>query len=238
MDGGTQPGAGRRGRRVGAGLPGLARHAVPARVDGEPARACVEWPGTRENVTVAGDTPAPGTGDIPAAVGAASELVTVLAEDGRPVGVAPRAEVRRRRLLHAATAVAVRRGDGRIYVHRRTPTKDIYPGAYDCWAGGVLTHGERPEIGAVRELAEELGIRGAVLRPLTVVRWADDRAQAVYHVFETTWDGPIIHQPEEVAWGDWWTLPMLAEQLARPDFPFVPDGRYLLEVTGLLPPLG
>ncbi|MBX6370829.1 MAG: NUDIX domain-containing protein [Acidothermus sp.] len=175
-----------------------------------------------ENGTVTSD---PGT-----------ELVDVLDSCGLAVRVAPRSEVRRLRLLHAATAVAVRRSDGCLYVHRRTETKDIYPGAYDCWAGGVIASGETPLEGARRELAEELGVRGVPLRPLGVVRWSDSRAHAIYHVFETVWDGPIVPQVTEIAWGDWWTPATLAERLAAPDFVFVPDGRHLLAVTGLLQP--
>jgi hypothetical protein len=39
-------------------------------------------------------------------------------------------------LLHAATAVVVRDGAGRVYVHRRTPIKDVYPGRRDFASGG------------------------------------------------------------------------------------------------------
>lgn len=165
----------------------------------------------------------------------ADELVTVLDDAGRPSGVATRADVRREKLYHGATAILVRRSDGRIYVHRRTTTKDIYPGVYDCWAGGVLAAGETADAGALRELAEELGIRGATLLPVLTTEWSDDLVRAMYHVYAVTWDGPIVHQVEEVAWGDWWSPQLLAARLADPDFPFVPDGRRLIELAGVLP---
>lgn len=164
----------------------------------------------------------------------ADELVTILDEAGRPCGVATRADVRRDRLFHGATAILVRRSDGHIYVHRRTTTKDIYPGIFDCWAGGVLAAGETPEAGATREVAEELGIRDVSLVPLLTTEWSDDLVRAIYHVFALTWDGPITHQIEEVAWGEWWSPQMLADRLADPDFPFVPDGRRLIELAGVL----
>jgi hypothetical protein len=53
-----------------------------------------------------------------------------------------------------------------------------------------------------------------------------------------TWDGGIVHQEDEVAWGAWWSLETLAERLADPDFAFVPDGRHLLELSNLLPKFG
>ncbi len=160
----------------------------------------------------------------------ASELVTVLDDDGHPVAVATRSQVRAKNLLHAATAVLVRRRDGAIYVHRRTDTKDIYPGAHDCWAGGVLSAGEATDDGARRELAEELGISGVEIEPLFVTRWNDAQARAIYHVYAAQWDGDIVHQRSEVAWGAWWTPGELRESLADPSFAFVPDGRQLLEI--------
>jgi 8-oxo-dGTP pyrophosphatase MutT (NUDIX family) len=164
----------------------------------------------------------------------AAELVAVLDDSGEPHGFAIRAEVRRSNLLHAATAILVRRPDGRVYVHRRTDSKDIYPGAHDCWAGGVVVAGELPDEGARRELSEELGIEGAPLEPLLVTRWTDVSVRAIYHVYAVRWDGPIVHQESEVAWGAWWTLEQLRTRLADPSFDFAPDGRRLLEVTGLL----
>lgn len=164
----------------------------------------------------------------------ATEVVAVLDDAGEPRGYATRADVRRSNLLHAATAILVRRPDGRVYVHRRTDSKDIYPGAHDCWAGGVVVAGELPMEGARRELAEELGIKGAPLQPLLVTRWTDASVRAIYHVYAVNWDGPIVQQESEVAWGAWWTVEQLRTKLADPSFDFAPDGRRLVEVTALL----
>ncbi|HEX7104726.1 MAG TPA: NUDIX domain-containing protein [Acidothermaceae bacterium] len=166
--------------------------------------------------------------------GASAELVTVLDDEGRPYGIATRARVRAENLLHGATAVLVRDSADRVYVHRRTDTKDIYPGAYDCWAGGVLTAGEEPVAGAVRELAEELGIKGVPLQPLFTTRWRDATVQAIYHAFAVRWDGPITHQVDEVAWGGWWSLDELARSLTDGLLTFAPDGRHLLAIAGIM----
>jgi len=53
--------------------------------------------------------------------------------------------------------VLCRDAAGRIYVHRRTDDKDVYPGMYDMTAGGVLGAGESYLEAARRELAEALG---------------------------------------------------------------------------------
>ena len=61
------------------------------------------------------------------------------------------------------------------YVHRRTDTKDVFPGAWDCWAGGVVTAGEPPDRAAARELTEELGVSVPALEPLFRHWYRDDR---------------------------------------------------------------
>ena len=64
---------------------------------------------------------------------------------GRVTGAAPRGEVYRRGLWHAATGVLVRSGDGeRVVLHRRTPDKLVFADTWDCWAGGVVGPGEDP----------------------------------------------------------------------------------------------
>jgi 8-oxo-dGTP pyrophosphatase MutT (NUDIX family) len=157
---------------------------------------------------------------------AADELVAVYSPDGEEVGSATRARMRAEGLWHAATAVLVRSGDGRrVYVHRRSPDKDVYPGLRDCGVGGVIAAGEAPDEGARRELAEELGIAGVPLRFL--YRFTFDQPPVRCHnfVYETAWDGPVVHQPEEIVSGGWMDLAEAAALLRDPSTDFVPDGR-------------
>ena len=151
----------------------------------------------------------------------AAEVVALYDEAGRPCGTATRARMRAENLRHAATAVVVRNGAGDVYVHRRTDTKDLYPGRYDFCAGGVLRAGEDPLDSARRELAEELGVTGVVLTPLGWADYADERTRMREFRYECTTDGPIVWQAEEVAWGAWVTPGRLLEMLA--ELPFMPD---------------
>lgn len=156
------------------------------------------------------------------------ELVALYDEHARPTGeVAPRSVVYRDGLWHAATGVLLRSTDGeRVYLHRRTETKLIHAGAYDCWAGGVVDPGETPHAAAVRELAEELGVRDVPLRSLG--RYVYDGGTVRYHafVYEAFSDGPVTWQASEVAWGGWVTVAELRAILADPvGHPFAPDGR-------------
>jgi 8-oxo-dGTP pyrophosphatase MutT (NUDIX family) len=157
-----------------------------------------------------------------------SEIVALVDRSGTVTGAAERSVVRRDNLLHAATAVLVRDPAGRIYVHLRSPDKDWAPSHHDAAAGGIIGSGEQPAAAAARELAEELGVTGADLRPLGLNVYEDDTTRCVEHCFETTWDGPVRHADGEVVWGAWMTLDELDAHLADPEWPFVPDTRALL----------
>jgi 8-oxo-dGTP pyrophosphatase MutT (NUDIX family) len=137
--------------------------------------------------------------------------------------------VRRDNLRHAATAVLVRDPARRIYLHRRTETKDWAPGHWDVAAGGVIVLGEQPDDSALRELEEELGITGVELVALGSHLYEDDTTRCFEYIYEVTWDGPVRHQPEEVIQGHWATLAEVATVLEDPDRSFVPDSRQLLE---------
>lgn len=160
------------------------------------------------------------------------ERVCLVSADGTVVGEAPRSQVRRDNLLHAATAVLVRDSRGRIYVHRRSPGKDWSPSFHDAAAGGVLRAGEEPAASAVRELAEELGITGTRLRPLGGNLYEDATVRCYEHCYETTYDGPVSWADGEVVWGAWMSLEDLGGLLRTSGWDFVPDTRRLLTALG------
>lgn len=148
-------------------------------------------------------------------------------EHGQATGAVPRSQMRAERLLHAATAVLVRDAADRIYLHRRTGTKDWAPGHWDAAAGGVMQAGEKPSASAARELAEELGVIGVELHHLGQHLFEDATLRCFEHAYEARYDGPVSHQRSEVAEGRWVTMEELARVLAGP-LPFVPDTRQLL----------
>ena len=150
------------------------------------------------------------------------EWATIVDEDDRLVGRARRAEVRARKLLHRGVAVLVRNSQGDIYVHRRTVSKDIFPGMYDVFIAGMVPYGESYEEAASRELNEELGVSGTDLRPLFKHLYASSENPSWNAVFETVWDGAIVHEADEIDWGGFVPLDELDAKMAS--WSVVPDG--------------
>ncbi|MBI3929609.1 MAG: NUDIX domain-containing protein [Armatimonadetes bacterium] len=150
------------------------------------------------------------------------EMVDVIDLDNQVVEVLPRSLVRSRNLLHRGVGILCCNSRGETYVHRRTPTKDVFPGMYDMFVGGVVESGERYHQAAAREIAEELGIRGAPPDYLFTHLYLGERNRSRIQVYRVLWDGPIRWQPEEIEWGDWLPESDLADWVST--VPVVPDG--------------
>ena len=158
--------------------------------------------------------------------GAGNELVDVVDERDQVVRTVTRAEMRAGRLLHRAVSVAVLSTDGRLLVHRRAATKDVWPGMWDIAAGGVVGAGEWFEDAARRELFEELGIVVETLTFLGKGRYVDESVALIGCGYRVTHDGPFTFtdgEISEVRWVDRAALDMLVASER-----FVPDNLMML----------
>jgi isopentenyldiphosphate isomerase len=149
------------------------------------------------------------------------ELVDLVDERDLVVGRATRREVRARNLLHRAVVVLCRGTGGEVLVHRRTDTKDVFPGRYDMFVAGMVGAGETYQAAAVRELAEELGVEGVPLTPVFRHQYAGPAERSWSEVFEVRWDGPVRIDPAEVAWAEWLSPEELDHRLS--EWQFCPD---------------
>jgi 8-oxo-dGTP pyrophosphatase MutT (NUDIX family) len=158
------------------------------------------------------------------AMSAADEILDIVDENDRVIGQSPRGEAYARGLRHRCVFIQARDAEGRIFVHRRTPTKLVFPSLYDMFVGGVVGAGESYDDAALREAEEELGVRG-LPRPRRLFTFLyDDGARRSWWsaVYEVRCDLPVHPQAEEVAWHDF--LPEDEVERRLTDWTWVPDG--------------
>lgn len=149
------------------------------------------------------------------------EWVDIVDVDDRVVGRASRRDMRAQNLLHRNIAVMCSNSRGEIYVQRRVDFKDLFPGMYDVFVGGVVAEGESYDACAVREIGEELGIVGPTPERLFKFHYDGPDTRSHTAVYRVTWDGPISHQPSEVAWGGYLTTDQILANSKT--WRFVPD---------------
>jgi isopentenyldiphosphate isomerase len=151
----------------------------------------------------------------------AEELVDIVDDNDNVIATVTRVEMRARRLQHRSVSVAVISGDGRLLVHKRSESKDIWPGWWDIAAGGVVAAGESYDEAARRELAEELGIVDVAIEYLGAARYVDIEVAAWCRGYRVVHDGPFSFTDGEVAEIRWVTFDEL--DAMRSHQRFLPD---------------
>ena len=153
------------------------------------------------------------------------EVIDIVDADDNVIGTSARGEAYARGLRHRCAFILARDPRGRIFVHRRTARKLVFPSLYDMFVGGVVGAGESYEETALREAEEELGVSG-LPQPTRLFKflYAPESGPGPWWstVYEVQVDGPVRPQPEEVAWHDFVTEAELEQRLA--EWEFVPDG--------------
>ncbi|MEU3851313.1 NUDIX domain-containing protein [Streptomyces sp. NPDC029554] len=155
---------------------------------------------------------------------AADEILDIVDEHDRVVGRSARGAAYARGLRHRCVFVLAKDAEGRIFVHRRTPTKLVFPSLYDMFVGGVVGAGEAYDTAALREAEEELGVSGLPDPRFLFKFLYDDGAGRSWWsaVYEVRCELPVRPQAEEVAWHDFLPEDEVERRLA--DWEWVPDG--------------
>ncbi len=160
-------------------------------------------------------------------MGAQEEIVSIVDEKNNITGSALRSVMRAKGLPHRATYILVFNSKGELYVQKRTPVKDIYPGYYDVAAGGVVMAGESYDESASRELKEELGIQDVSLTHLFNFYRQDAGNRVWGGAYSCVYDGEVVLQEEEVESGGFYSLETILA--ASRHGSYTPDGLYVLQ---------
>lgn len=133
-----------------------------------------------------------------------AEIFDVVDDHDQVIGAAPRNEVHRLGLRHRAVHVLVRNERDAVFLQKRSMRKDCFPGTWDSSASGHLDQGETYDDCALRELAEELGLR-LPTPPIRLfkVDACPQTGQEFCWVYHCRHAGPFQLQPEEIEEGRW-----------------------------------
>ncbi|MFB8026126.1 MULTISPECIES: NUDIX hydrolase [unclassified Streptomyces] len=153
----------------------------------------------------------------------ADEILDIVDENDEVVGQASRGEATARGLRHRCVFIEARDPEGRLFVHRRTATKLVFPSHHDMFVGGVVGAGESYDEAALREAEEELGVSG-LPRPTPLFRFLYESPPHRWwsYVYEVRCPVPVDPQAEEVAWHAFLTDAEVEERLDA--WTWVPDG--------------
>lgn len=147
------------------------------------------------------------------------ELFDVVDEHDRVTGQATRRAVHANGWRHRAVHVLVFDRAGHVFLHKRSQSKDLFPGLWDSSCAGHVGAGEDYDGTARRELEEELGLRPAQ-DPVQILQlpaqpmtgWEFVRVYRLEH------DGPFRLDPDEIECGAWFAPTDVDRWLAeRPD---------------------
>ena len=132
------------------------------------------------------------------------ELLDVVDENDRVIGVKTRGEIHARGLMHRAVHILVFNTSGELFIQKRSMSKDNDPGLWDSSAAGHVDSGEDYYDCAIRELGEELGLTAKVSLE-TLFRLPASPITDMEHciVYRCINEGPFELQAEEIDEGAW-----------------------------------
>ena len=118
-------------------------------------------------------------------------------------------------VLHPVVHLHIIDHFGRLYLQKRSMTKDLLPGYWDTAVGGHVSYGETILEALYRETSEELGLTAFNPIGLGAYIWQTQRDNE-YVFVHAILGHPTLHpNAEEVSEGRWWTFEELDRAMGQ-----------------------
>jgi isopentenyl-diphosphate delta-isomerase len=151
------------------------------------------------------------------------EYFIVVDPDDKVLGKATREECHsNRRLIHRSVYVFVVNDTNKVFLQKRSMSKDLYPGYFTGSATGHVDFGEDYDEAAKRELREELGIDVPFLQLGKVKSFTrNEREFSMLYICRC--NGPVKFDTEEITEGEFVSIESIKRSLRSGDRKFA-DG--------------
>lgn len=137
---------------------------------------------------------------------AGEEMLPVIEPSGRVLGQATRHACHDgSHLLHPVVHLHIIDREGRLFLQKRSATKDLYPGRWDTAVGGHISYGEQVTDALFREAGEELGLTDFNPAFLETYTWETVRDSELVIIFALVAHPDLHPDNAEVTEGKWWT---------------------------------
>jgi isopentenyldiphosphate isomerase len=136
------------------------------------------------------------------------EIFQLVDKEGNPIGTAPRSICHNGEsmLLHSVVHLHLFNSSGKLFLQKRSKSKDIQPGKWDTSAGGHISPGESVEEALAREVKEEIGITNFNPKFMGNYIWESPVEREFVHSFSTVSDLiPLINE-NEIEDGRFWSM--------------------------------
>jgi isopentenyldiphosphate isomerase/intracellular septation protein A len=136
--------------------------------------------------------------------------------EGNVLGQAPRSVCHSRPgLLHPVVHLHVLNSQERIFLQKRSLTKQIQPGKWDTAVGGHVQSGEAIESALIREAEEELGLSGFKALGLARYIWESAVESELVYMFVARTDQPLRLNLQEMDEGRFWKIEEIQSALGK-----------------------
>lgn len=143
------------------------------------------------------------------------EIFDIVDEHDVVVGQRTRADVHRLGLRHRSVHLLVFDSNARVFLQKRSMSKDENPGQWDSSVAGHVDSGETYDACVVREAAEEIGLKLAVAPERLFKFDADiDTGMEFCWIYHTVAAGPFVLNEDEIEQARWFDCAELDRRLS------------------------
>ncbi len=162
------------------------------------------------------------------------EWFDVVDARNRVTGRETRRTVHVNKLRHRAVHLFVFNSLGELFLQKRSPWKDHFPGRWDSSASGHVDSGDDYPAAAERELREELGITASV-REIGRIDACEETGQEFLRLYTAEHEGPFRLAPAEIESGLFFPIAVVHRWIRNRPEDFAPGFLACLRVWQAVP---